>query len=110
MFAYAESVAEFGKCPLILAAQHGLLSVAAVLLAVGCDENRCDADGYNAGFWASKCGHTGFFDLGGAPGIAKPALEEVITELGMRRMALVAVGAKIKPVKRSKKQKTKVKK
>jgi hypothetical protein len=100
----ALAVAEFGKCPLILAAQCGLLSVAAALLAAGCDENRCDGDGFNAGFWAKSCGHAGFFDLAGAPGIAKPAVEEVVTELGIRRMALVAVGAKIKPVKRSKKK------
>lgn len=93
-----------GKTPLILAGEAGLLSVAAALLAAGCDESRCDAEGYNAAFWAAAGGHRGFALLGGAPEPRKPTMEEMALHMGQTRMALVAVGAKLKAVPRAKKK------
>jgi hypothetical protein len=81
-----------GKTPLILAAELGLLSVASLLLASGCDEERTDADGFNAGHWAKANGHTTFFSLPGAPEARKPAHEELVAKMMLERAALAALG------------------
>ncbi|KAA0147457.1 hypothetical protein FNF31_07582 [Cafeteria roenbergensis] len=91
-----------GKTPLILAAEHGLLSVAAELLAAGCDEERCDTDGFNAAFWAKHKRLAGWERLGGVPSARAPSMEELLLDLGQRRMAMVAVGAKLNPAKKAK--------
>lgn len=98
----ADCPAGSGKTPLILAAEHGLLSVAAELLAAGCDEERCDADGFNAAFWAKHKRLAGWESLGGVPAARAPSMEEVLLDLGQRRMAMVAVGAKLKAAKKPK--------
>ena len=100
-------VAGTGKTPLILAAELGLLSVASLLLAYGCDEERTDLDGFNAGHWAKACGHSTFFSLPGAPAPRKPTHEELVAKMTLERAALGALGGSKKGVTSKKTKKSK---
>ena len=45
---------------------------------------------------------SGWESLGGVPAARAPSMEEVLLDLGQRRMAMVAVGAKLKAAKKPK--------